>query len=101
MKQMGFSAVYMRCGVGFVRNAGFAGMIEEALHSRELTVAQGARVLLVTSGNDLWCCPYTQPLYSEGWLGRHIDWVRQVLERITPHVVMVSLIDSHRDWLAE
>ncbi|CAK0867535.1 unnamed protein product [Prorocentrum cordatum] len=92
MMEMGFSSVHMRCGVGFVRNRGFAQMIEEALRSGELVIARGARVLLITSGNDLWCCPYTQPLYSEGWLAAHIRWVRDVLEPVTPHVVMASLI---------
>lgn len=100
-KQMGFSSVYMRCGVGFVRNGGFARMLEEGLWSGELDVRSDSRVLLVTSGNDVWCCPYTQPLYSDDWLGAHIRWARDVLNRITPHVVMVSLIDGYRDWLAE
>lgn len=98
MRKMGFSWTHMRCGIGFVRNGGFANMIASAISSGELDIAENARVLLVTSGNDVWCCPHTQPLYTESWLQGHIEWVREVLAPFTKHVQMVSILDKHFDW---
>lgn len=101
IKRMGFSSTQMRCGVGFVRGGGFARMIMSASCNGELTIGQGARVLLITAGNDLWCSPNSDPLYSEGWLRGHIQWVREALAPYTASVKMVSIIDTYKDWRQE
>lgn len=99
IRSLGFASAYMRCGVGFFRSGGYAKMIEEAIESGELRIARGSRVLIVTCGNDLWCNAETEPLTTEACLTSHIHWVRQVLEPYTTRVEMVSVVDSHRDWM--
>jgi len=98
LKSFGFDSVLMKCGKGFVRKGGFWRLIQEATRTGELVVPQGARVLLVTAGNDMWCDPEERCTFQS--LAAHIQWVRDVMKKYAAEVHMVSLIDPHRDWHA-